>query len=412
MDSYVPPVEAYSDKADPEWTDSQPEFPEAAGVGGDTQIDEDEDEKWDGPPIPDETPEETPKETNENLEKKETLEELSEDEALTQENFMEAVLQDESLGMDRKSTAKVYTYLRKKMKELGITFGKNGAFQMKHQLSVGSPVVTAPKDPLAEPMGSRPDSQVLKDLEERHALFDSSQEGTVQRGSEWGESPDRSLEEKMEVVPEHDKYAVALQHEMNEEKEERRRKKKEKKIAEAEACFPSSPEAPKEKPIQWGPITAQGRATFLAAFGQEVQPINMDFAQLVEYSLSADVSNLPDSIPENVTKTIKYIRELHDTWMVYDFEDIDWWLGHQPGPWYFCPHWCLQVVIQIHICEIYLLTFWMIKDPDHQSSELRGLYNPNDPEKVEETPEVPVDPRSTQRPVPLPFLVCTYMRSS
>ena len=34
MDSYVPPVEAYSDKADPEWTDSQPEFPEAAGVGG------------------------------------------------------------------------------------------------------------------------------------------------------------------------------------------------------------------------------------------------------------------------------------------------------------------------------------------------------------------------------------------
>ena len=50
---------------------------------------------------------------------------------------------------------------------------------MKHQLSVGGPYQAAPKDPLAEPMGSRPDAAVLKDLEERHELFDSSQEGTV-----------------------------------------------------------------------------------------------------------------------------------------------------------------------------------------------------------------------------------------
>ena len=205
------------------------------------------------------------------------------------------------------------------MKELGIVFGP---LEMKQQLSLGSTIPT-PKDPLAEPMSSKPDAAVLRDLGEKHGHFDSSQGSIVQRGSDWAESPDRTLEEKIEAVPAKDACAVAVQHEMNEEKKERRRAKKEQKGT--QACLPSSPlpEAPKEKPIQWGPITAK---------------VNMDFAQLVEYSLSTDVNNLPDSIPQHVSMTIQYIRELNDKWLVYDFEDIDWWLGHGWGPWYFCSY--------------------------------------------------------------------------
>ena len=322
---------AYSEEADPEWTDSQPEpiLPSPEYEVPHTQPDESEEEAWEGPPVP-EIPEETPKAKSEI----EGAEVDSEDEILTRERFLEVVVKDESLGMDRQGATKVYSYLRNKMKELGIVFGP---LEMKQQLSLGSTTPT-PKDPLAEPMSSKPDAAVLRDLEEKHSHFDSSQGSTVQRGSDWAESPDRTLEEKIEAVPEKDAYAVAVQHEMNQEKKERRRAKKEQKGT--QACLPSSPlpEAPKEKPIQWGPITAKGRATFLAAIGQDLQPVNMDFAQLVEYSLSTDVNNLPDSIPQHVSMTIQYIRELNDKWLVYDFEDIDWWLGHGWGPWYFCSY--------------------------------------------------------------------------
>ncbi len=219
QESYVPPVGAYSEEADPEWTDSQPEpiLPSPEYELPHTQPDESEEEAWEGPPVP-EIPEETPKAKSEI----EGAEVDSEDEILTRERFLEVVVKDESLGMDRQGATKVYSYLRNKMKELGIVFGP---LEMKQQLSLGSTTPT-PKDPLAEPMSSKPDAAVLRDLEEKHSHFDSSQGSTVQRGSDWAESPDRTLEEKIEAVPEKDAYAVAVQHEMNQEKERETQGKK------------------------------------------------------------------------------------------------------------------------------------------------------------------------------------------
>ena len=92
QESYVPPVEAYSEEADPEWTDSQPILPSPEYELPHTQPDESEEEAWEGPPVP-EIPEKTPKAKVEieGAEKK-TSEVDSEDELLTRERFVEVVV--------------------------------------------------------------------------------------------------------------------------------------------------------------------------------------------------------------------------------------------------------------------------------------------------------------------------------
>ena len=140
--------------------------------------------------------------------------------------------------------------------------------------------------------------------------------------------------------------------EMNEEKEERRQKKKGEEISGGGGLFSFFTWSPQRETYPVGANYCAGAGYLLGRFWPGSATHQHGLCSASGILLSADVNNLPDSIlkmwPRDDQVTLGSFMT-HG--MVYDFEDIDWWLGHQPGPWYFCPHWCLQVVIQIHICE-------------------------------------------------------------
>jgi len=94
-----------------------------------------------------------------------------------------------------------------------------------------------------------------------------------------------------------------------------------------------------EPKVRWRPCTSQGVVAFQNMFAQaasaHADPLNMNLEELIQYSHDLkDYSQIPDSTPEFVIETIKYIVYLYDEWGIAHANKVDEWLRLRLG--YFC----------------------------------------------------------------------------
>lgn len=76
--------------------------------------------------------------------------------------------------------------------------------------------------------------------------------------------------------------------------------------------------------LKWGPVTKVGKATFMTAFGQEVDFHTFNLKELIAYAKKVDFTHL--DMPSYVASTLGYIWELWSTWNTDSEEDVAFWL--------------------------------------------------------------------------------------
>ena len=57
--------------------------------------------------------------------------------------------------------------------------------------------------------------------------------------------------------------------------------------------------------------------------------MDMDLKEFIEYAVNADLSKLPNDLAQEVAASIRYVSELHYSWLVTDPDDVAWWLDHE-----------------------------------------------------------------------------------
>ena len=253
------------------------------------------------------------------------------------DSFVLTMLQDPDLPCDPDMALKVYRFLQ----------GKAGSQLTEALKNSGEhaqpPMPKEPQMPSSHgKSGDNPPSSTTPQRIEKYYEDWNSSQSVTSAGSVW-ESPEEEMEEKIARVAPKDAKAVALYHEINKEKKLRRaahlkRMDHEPKVGKHAYHAWYSTGGSTNHDIKWGPITKSGRSTFMAFFGQENPELDvagMELHELVDFALSEAPKELPDSIPENIAQSIRYIQELASKWGVYDYEDIDWWLCHEWGPLFF-----------------------------------------------------------------------------
>lgn len=233
------------------------------------------------------------------------------------DDFVDAVVNDPNLGLDRATAIQVLGHITQKMKALGLNLT---AMELKHQLDGGVPNTFPPsaKDefpPSAESepkvKDNRPPGALTPaEVEKMHEDWNSSGSITASPGSAW-DLTEEELEEKIAKVDPRDAHMVATLHEIKKEKTYRRSAHLA-KTAEAGCevqwsqltkkgfhdfllqCEGQQPQLPipvacnkqekvvkpaqkRVKAIRWGPIRQEGIATFVAKFGQDnVAPVDYE----------------------------------------------------------------------------------------------------------------------------------------
>ena len=295
---------------------------------------------------------------------------VEKDSGYVRAEFVKAVVADKSLSMDEGGANRVFDYMIAKVTELGVTLGPQE--MLAQFVAPHAPVLALPRNDGGDdeppiPMSSKPMSP--KEIEDIQEEWDSSVAPTKSPGSPWTEE-EPTLEGKVARVRPEDVKGVALMHAVGEERKARREEKKknkenqnEEKVEEAgsdirwspltrggfqdflDHCSGRKSAVPPQTlrsngsetkqnsalgtgHIKWGPITKEGLASFTLNFAQvELAPEKMNFAELVEYSISLeDVVLIPEDTPTQIKASVRYIKELYDVWGIADYEDMEWYL--------------------------------------------------------------------------------------
>lgn len=286
--------------------------------------------------------------------------ELGDHEGYVKESFVKAVVADESLNMNEAEAERVFTYMVKKVKDLGL---KLLPAEMLEQLGWHKGLDYSRDDgeePMEEPALPSASSRLeeVEDLEQQYEDWDSSFPSTQGPGSPWT-SGDECLENKLARVPHHEALAVATMYAINQEKKDRREEKKNASKASIrwspltkggfedfnyycrhgvplETLGPKKFEKVQDfetSEIKWGPITKEGVANFLG-FGQaDVDVESLDMVELMDFAVSLkNFHDIPKDAPTHIQASIRYIKELYEYWNVWNIADIEGWLNEGWGP--------------------------------------------------------------------------------
>ena len=244
------------------------------------------------------------------------------------EVFLNAVENDPDLPVNQDLAIKSYHYLCSKMKDWGLEVKADGQIGPKEKEA-------APKEEKQEEPAPSGEQAGIARWEKWYEDWDSS-EASTQNGGWSSPEPLESIIARME--PGEEALSVACMYEINQDKKRRREEKREEKreVAQegAQACHqnlvvPCDASRPQtdSKPVRWTPLTKHGFYTFLAACGQGGKSImDMDLKGFIEYAVNADLANLPNDLAQEVAASIRYVSELHYSWLVHDPDDVAWWL--------------------------------------------------------------------------------------
>ena len=84
----------------------------------------------------------------------------------------------------------------------------------------------------------------------------------------------------------------------------------------------------KPKQVVWRPITTAGIGDFTSSAYGSKGVENMNLEQLITFAKNVDLDQLNPKIPESVFDTVKYVKEMWDTWATDDPSEVSDWLDY------------------------------------------------------------------------------------